>query len=283
MSLPALQKFFLPPVIASAAVFSAMTVPLAVLGSEQVVIKIQEEPIFHGKLRDVATPYVVLATAISLGAGISATAISGWRHSSRKSAEIEQQLSSLEQHLQQKEELLKELKLSESRLQITGLSAFLDDEVPFEQTVSSKTFPATVSQPVVAQTSVPVYEPAVNPVPNIPSPVAQQTANRPATVRPAKAVNAASAFASAQTFLGYAQPNSNSPKETTAVSEVNQTTITPLEFEELQKQLREMMLQMQAMQNNLRLMPQATSVEAKVSDKFRIYYDAPNTDEVQFL
>jgi hypothetical protein len=282
MSLSALPKFFLPPVIASAAVFSVMTIPIALLGSEQVVIKIQEEPIFHGKLRDVATPYVVLATAISLGAGISAIAISGWRHSSRKSTEIQQQLSSLEQHLQQKEELLKELKLSDSRLQVSGLSAFLDDEVPFEQAVASKAISATVSQPVVVQTPAPVYEPPVNPVPSVPVNGVRQAVN-PNVVNPAAtAANAASAFASAQTFLSYVQTNSNSQKQSTP-GKVNQKAIAPSEFEELQNQLREMMLQMQAMQDNLRLMPQATSAEAKTSDKFKIYYEAPNTDEVQFL
>ncbi|MFH7028239.1 MAG: hypothetical protein ACHBN1_23260 [Heteroscytonema crispum UTEX LB 1556] len=280
MSLSALQQFFLPPVIASAAVFSAMTIPLAVLGSEQVVIKIQEEPIFHGKLRDVATPYVVLATAISLGAGISATAIFGWRHSSRKSTEIRQQLSSLEEHLEQKEELLKELQLSESRLQITGLNAFLNDEVPFEQAVASKAISATVSQPVVAQTPAPVYEPPVNRALSAPASAVRQAPNRIASA--ATAVNAASAFASAQTFLGYAQTNTNSQKQTTP-SEVNQKAIVPSEFEELQNQLKEMMLQMQAMQNNLRLMPQATSPQATASDKFKIHYEAPNTDEVRFL
>jgi hypothetical protein len=282
MSLSALQQFFLPPAIAAAAVFSAMTIPLAVLGSEQVVIKIQEEPIFHGKLRDVATPYVVLATTISLGAGISAAAISGWRHSSRKSTEIQQQLSSLEQHLQQKEELLKELKVSDSRLQVTGLNAFLDDEVPFEQAVASKASNATVSQPVVAQTPAPVYQPPVNPVPSVPTPAVRQAAN-PIATRGATSVNAASAFASAQTFLSYAPTNANSQKQNAAVSEVNQKAIAPSEFEELQNQLREMMLQMQAMQNNLRLMPQATSVQATPRDKFKIYYEAPNTDEVRFL
>ncbi len=267
MSLSALTKFFLPPAIASIAVFSAMTIPLAVLGDKQIGIKFQEEPFFSGRLRDIATPYVVFVTALCLGAGISATAVCGWRNSSQKGAEFEQQLSILEKHLQEKDELLKDLKLSETRLQVTGLNNFLDDEVPFEQVVNTKTFPISISQPVVAQTPPQVHQPPVN--------LANRNAAKKNTNEIA-AVTAASTFASAQTFLGYT-------KETAVVGEVNQTVITPLEFEELQKQLRGMMLQMQAMQNNMQLMPQSTHAEVKAPDKFRIYYDSPNTDEVKVL
>ena len=102
MSLSALTKFILPPVLASAAVFSVMTVPLALIGDKQIDINFQEETLFFGKLRDVALPYVVVATGMSLGAGISAVALSGWRKSSRKSTEVEQQISQLELQLQQK-------------------------------------------------------------------------------------------------------------------------------------------------------------------------------------
>ena len=100
MSLSTIAKFILPPVLASTAVFSAMTLPLAAIGDKPINIKIQEETLFFGKLRDVALPYVVVATGLSLGAGISAIAISGWRNSSRKSTEVEQQVSQLQ--LQQK-------------------------------------------------------------------------------------------------------------------------------------------------------------------------------------
>jgi len=267
MSLSALTKFFLPPAMASIAVFSAMTIPLAVLGDKQIGIKFQEEPFFSGRLRDIATPYVVFATALSLGAGISAAAVCGWRHSSRKGAESEQQLSILEKHLLEKDELLKQLKLSESRLQVSGLNNFLDDEVPFEQAVNTTTFPINISQPVVAQTPALVHQPPVNLANHNP---AKKNTNE------ITSVVAASTFASAQTFLGYR-------KETAAVGEVNQTAITPLEFEELQKQLREMMLQMQAMQNNVQLAPQATDAEVKVPEKFMVYYDSPNTDEVKIF
>ncbi|MHC5599015.1 MAG: hypothetical protein ACYTXC_24250 [Nostoc sp.] len=260
MTLSALQKFLLPPAIASLSVFSLMSVPLATLGDKQIAIKFQEEPIFYGKLRDIAVPYVIFATALSIGSGISALAFCGWRNSSSKSAKIQEELSNLEQHLQQKEALLKEWQVSEPRLQISGLSAFLDDEVPFDQAPRA----ITPSQPIGAQTPTSMYAQPVNPVPN----VATQK-NATPTMRN---VAATSGFASAQAFLGYAQENPNSIKETTA-AEVNQTAIMPSEFEELQKQIKEMMLQMQAMQNNLQQTHQATNAEVESPAKFQIYYN----------
>lgn len=235
MSLSALQKFFLPPIIASAAVFSVMTVPLALLGSKQIVINIEQEPVFFGKLRDVATPYVVFTTILSLGAGASIAAFAGWRSSARKSTQYEQQLSQLEENLKQKEELLKEFKLSESRLQISGLTSFLDEQDSLVPTLKVK---------AVAQ----------------PSPVVQ----RPVTI-------GTSAFASAQGFAAYSQPTTNTNIPETAPHS---------EIEELQQQLREMMLQMQTMQTNLQQIPH-TNTETKAPESFKIYYDIPSPHNMQ--
>lgn len=264
MSLSALTKFILPPVLASAAVFSTMTVPLAVIGDKQVNINFQEETLFFGKLRDVALPYVVVSTGLSLGAGISAIAISGWRKSSRKSAEIEEQLSQLEQQLQQKEELLKEFKLSETRLQVSGLNNFLDEQASSPAGWGYPTLnPKSVSQPIVAQT----------PSPPLPQEKRQDTTS----------ANAASAFASAQTFLGYTQSNNNIKKEIANISQANKTSITPEDFEQLQGKLRDMMLQMQAMQNNLPSNPQSTNtVQTQNSETISIYYDTYKPQQMQF-
>lgn len=244
MSLSALAKFLLPPVMASAAVFSVMSAPLFVLGAEQINIKFKEEPFFSGKLRDVATPYVVLATAISMGAGLSAIAMCGWRNSAQKSTEFEQQLSVLEKNLQEKEELLKELKLSETRLQASGLNTFLNDEVSFQQI--------------------------------------ETRAHKPAVSHEITAVSAASTFTSAQNYLGYTQANTNGTKET-ATTNVNQTTVTISEFENLQIQLRDMMLQMQIMQNNLLQKTPATNGEVEAPERLRVFYESPKTNEVQMI
>lgn len=262
MTLSALQKFLVLPAIASLSVFSLMSFPLATLGDKQIAIKFQEEPIFDGKLRDIAIPYVVFATVLSIGSGITALAFCGWRNSSDKSAKIQQELSNLDLHLQQKEALLKEWQVSEPRLQVSGLSAFLDDEMPFDQAFSSKSFATTASQPVEAQ--MPMHTQLINPVPEV------ATKQNTTTVTN---VAATSAFASPQTFLSYAQENPNSTKEVAAAREVNQTAIMSSEFEDLQKQIKEMMLQMQVMQDNLQLTPQATNAEVESPAKFQIYYN----------
>ncbi|MEA5625738.1 hypothetical protein [Nostoc sp. UHCC 0251] len=265
MTLSALQKFLLPPAIATLSVFSLMSFPVATLGDKQIAIKFQEEPIFDGKLRDIAIPYVVFATALSIGSGISALAFCGWRNSSSKSAKIQQELSNLEQHLQQKEALLKEWQVSEPRLQTSGLNAFLDDEVPFDQAFSSKSSAITItaSQPIGAQTPMLMHTHSENPVPKV------ATQENTTTMRN---IAANSAFAAAQPFLAYAQENPNSIKEITA-AEVNQTAIMPSEFEDLQKQIKDMMLQMQAMQENLQLTSQVTNAEVESKATFQIYYN----------
>lgn len=262
MSLSALAKLILPPVIASAAVFSAMTLPLAAIGDKQINIRFQEETLFFGKLRDVALPYVVVATGLSLGAGISAIAISGWRNSSRKSTEIEQEVSQLQLQLQQKEELLNEFKLSETRLQVSGLNNFLDEKA---------SFPVNNSYPTLNSK-------------NVPQPVETKTPPQQAQVKSHDTTaNAASAFASAQNFLGYTQSKNDIKQEIDNISQANKTSITPAEFEQLREQLRDMMLQMQAMENNFASTSQPTNTaQKKESEKISIHYDTYKPQHVQF-
>ncbi|MDY6896466.1 MAG: hypothetical protein SWZ49_00070 [Cyanobacteriota bacterium] len=262
MSLSALTKFILPPVLASAAVFSVMTVPLALIGDKQININFQEETLFFGKLRDVALPYVVVATGMSLGAGISAIAISGWRNSSRKSTEVEQQISQLELQLQQKEELLKEFKLSETRLQVSGLNNFLDEKTSLVETSNYPTLnPRTVSQPVHTVS------------PQQPQAKSQEKIS----------TNAASAFASAQNFLGYTQSKNNIKEEIYQISQANKTSVTPAELEQLQRQLRDMMLQMQEMQNNLTSTSQSTNTaQQQTTETISINYDTYQPQQIRF-
>lgn len=269
MSLSALTKFILPPVLASAAVFSVMTVPLSLIGDKQININFQEETLFFGKLRDVALPYVVVATGMSLGAGISAIAISGWRNSSRKSTEVEQQISQLELQLQQKEELLKEFKLSETRLQVSGLNNFLDEQASLAESNGYPSLnPRNVSQPVAPQTYQPVE--TVSPQPQVKS-------------QDRTSANATSAFASAQNFLGYTQQKNNIKEELAEISQANKTSVTPAEFADLQRQIRDMIEQMQEMQNNLISTSQPTNTAQKqTSETISINYDTYQPQQVRF-
>jgi hypothetical protein len=255
MTLLALRKFVLPPVITALSVFSALSFPLAVLGDKPINIRFEDEPVLDGRLRDVAPPYVVGVTALSLGAGIAVAAICGWKSSERKSSQIEQQLSTLEENLEQKDKLIKEFKLSDTRLQVSGLTSFLNDEVPFDQAANQRALPAVVMQPSLT----PAYQPSVAATPHT---------NRTGS-------------ASAQTFVSYGQAEIPSHTGATSIPQ-GKTTVTAQEFEELQRQLREMMERMQSMQNTMQQVPQSTNAQENPQDKFRVYYEATVSEEVQY-
>jgi hypothetical protein len=236
MSNSTLKKFILAPVILSAAVFGTLTLPLALLGKQPITIQLQQEPVFQGQLRDISTPYLGLASVVSLGAGFASVAFTGWRRSTRKSSQVEAQLSDLAQHLQEKEAQLEALKLSESRLIASGLSAFVDDDIPLESVLNTSHASQNMPPEPVLNTSS-TGESVVEVVTTMNQPIEAK-----AVVTPAASVQAAARFASAQSFLGYAQakPAVNPP--------TNAAQLAPQEVEELHSQLQQIMAQMASVQ-----------------------------------
>lgn len=236
-----LKKFVLTPILLSAAVFSALTLPLAVFGSKPVSIQLQEEPVFSGQLRDVATPYLGLATALSLGTGIASIAVTGWRQSSRQSSQAEAQLSDLAQNLKEKEELLATLQLSQSQLQTSGLGAFLDEQATIEPVNQTKTDNGN--------------QPVVEPLVITPQPVeVQRAVTSQGTVQVA-----ASQSASVQTVPNYAQPHTATKASPQVVS------LAPAEVEELNSQLQQLMAQMLSLQTALAATAPEVEAEAQVA------------------
>ncbi|HAG84997.1 MAG TPA: hypothetical protein DCL61_28570 [Cyanobacteria bacterium UBA12227] len=248
MTASPLKKFVFTPKLCSAAVFSALTLPLAVFGNKPVTIQLQDESIFHGELREAATPYLGLVTAISLGTGVGTVAVTGWRQSSRKSALTKEQLSQLEQNLKQKQELLETFKCSESHLELSGLSCFLAEELKEElaealdpdtkSLVSEEVQPkSTLNSPATQPIKPPVVEPLIiTTQPREAQPVTQNQVTVQATV-----MN----FASAQNFFGYNQSKAAIKPSKTVISP------TPLEVQELHHQLQEIMAQMSSLQTVL--------------------------------
>jgi len=264
-----LKKFLFTPIILSTAIFSALTLPLAFFGDQEVTIQLQEEPVHHGKLRDVAMPYLGLASVLGVGTGIATIAVSGWRQSSKKSAQAEEQLSDLERNLQEKEQLLEELKLSKSRLAAAGLNNFLEKEGEQESGLLSE----NEDQPLVEETvkpepeivppseneAEPLVEETVKPQPAL-TPTVVTSEEQPmsvpftittqpfdtqlATAHPVSSQTASAKFASAQNFLGY-QPKTSVPSASTV------TPASTSEVEQLQVQLQNIMSQMIVMQAEL--------------------------------
>jgi hypothetical protein len=246
-----LKSFLLPAILLSSTVFSSLTLPLVVLGSQPLDIRIQKEPVFSGQLKDVAAPYLGFAAALSLGAGIASIAVTGWRQSSRKSAQTEEQLSSLKEHLQVKESQLEELKLSEVRLAATGLSGFLHDQ----------------STPVVTATTVNVAQPVlidsvVLPTPEVvevAAPAVRVQSNLP---RPVSVQAAISALHPAQAFLSFAQAGT-----TTEVAEPP-AAAAHAQVDELQTQLKQIMAQLEVLQGALQDVPQLEVARASHFNRF---------------
>ncbi len=142
MTASPLKKFLLPAFLLSGSLFCALTVPLAFLGYKPIEIQLQEEPIFFGQLKDIASPYLGLTTVISLGAGVTSVAVTGWRHSSEKKNQTKQQLSDLQQELKATIAQLDELKMSELRLKAAGLDYFLEDSVEISHPVVEVSTPS---------------------------------------------------------------------------------------------------------------------------------------------
>lgn len=121
-------------------VFAATTLPLTALGSQPITLKVEEKTVFSGRLEDLATPYLTLTTALSLGVGVAAFGLLGWQSASRKLNHVEEKNSILQQQLQEKEALLEHFKFSEKKLQAMGLNFFLESDVnqPTPHTLQSQ-------------------------------------------------------------------------------------------------------------------------------------------------
>ncbi|HBE16902.1 MAG TPA: hypothetical protein DEG17_22170 [Cyanobacteria bacterium UBA11149] len=232
-----LKKYILTPLMVSATVFSALTLPLAVFGDEPVTIQVQKESLLQGKIRDIATPYLGLAGAISLSTGIATVALTGWRQSSRKSQQTQDQLSELEQHLKKKQELLEAIKMSEAGLEASGLKIFLEAEIQPE--ISEMVEGESQGQPVPEQV---VYKsvdlPVVQPLIIRNHPIESQ----PISFHQLTVQGAAAKFASAQIVLGYSRLKRGIEASTGFISPMSS------QVEQLQNQLQTLMSQMEVLQ-----------------------------------
>ncbi|MEL7503408.1 MAG: hypothetical protein AAFN18_13180 [Cyanobacteria bacterium J06554_6] len=109
-------------------VFATSLVPLALFGAKPLTVQVGQRPVFSGQLRDLSTPYLGLAVSASVGAGLVALAISGWRQSQRQVSQVERQLAELDQQVQEKSALIEDLAFSEAKLKALGLEVFLQSE-----------------------------------------------------------------------------------------------------------------------------------------------------------
>ena len=240
MSVSLLKNPVLPATVLAGAVFSSLTVPLAVFGSGPVDIQLNQEPVFSGTIKDLAAPYVGVVGILSIGTGIAGVAIAGWQQSSRKSGRVEAKLSSLQRQLNEKELQLEAAMLSEQRLEASGLDFFLQDDtvpdaVPSVKTAKSKSG-VTNAQLPVANTRV-KYTHVVHP--------ASELEPNQADVQ-----SVVSTLAAAQAFLSFNRSNGVVQAGSDSQSMVNEPPANT-SLQALQEQLKQIMSQVETLRNSL--------------------------------
>jgi hypothetical protein len=131
MTASTFKDLLFPAALLTGAMFTALTVPLAVVGyqtgAKPLEISFQDEQLSVGTVADVALPYMGLAATLSLAAGGATLGLGQWRRSLQSSKQASQQVLTLEQQLKQTQTELEEAMFSDSQLQSSGLSFFLGD------------------------------------------------------------------------------------------------------------------------------------------------------------
>lgn len=223
MSFP---RYLLASSLFAATVFSAATFPLAAMGSQPLTIQLEEQPVFAGQIKELAGPYVGLATIISLGAGAASMAMMSWGQSSRKLGRTEDEVSALRQELQNKESQIERLKFSDSKLAAAGLESFLDPEEVSPSTV----LPVSTTEFVAEHPTTTLSTPE--------SHVEIAKASKVILTNQAK-VQAAMAMAPAQALMGLSQAAQPAAPGT------DNKTETPKQIDELLSHLKHVMSQIE--------------------------------------
>jgi hypothetical protein len=250
MPAPSLGKFLVPATLAAGAVFSVCTAPLALFGSEPITIGMKGTEVVKGTLKDIAVPYLGLASALSLGVGVTSLALAGWRQSSRKSGKLEEQVSGMQNQIKEKEGQIQEFLLSDRNLETTGLQFFLEDADPAQPVptpaVSRPSQPvaqSVVASPIV-QTAAQVAQPLVFSAPVAPSQPTPAKTTVQAAVSPLHA---------AQAFLSFSRTGTPAnaavkPAWNQVASASNEGAVA--QISDLHTQLQQIMAQIETMQAN---------------------------------
>lgn len=139
--------------------FSAGALFLAAIASRSITIKIDEKPLVTGRVQDLATPYLLAVTGLSLGVGVTTFALLGCQENSRRLNRATEQITKLTQQLHQQEGLVESLKFSEAKLQATGLRFFLDATA-----ASTGAHAAPLNSAALSQSAVAPFPPVIEQV-----------------------------------------------------------------------------------------------------------------------
>ncbi|MBW4694535.1 MAG: hypothetical protein KME27_22535 [Lyngbya sp. HA4199-MV5] len=263
MSVFSLKHSVLPATVLAGAVFSSLTVPLAVFSSEPVDVQLGQESVFSGTIKDLAAPYVGVVGVLSLGLGVAGVAIAGWQQSSRKSEHVEAKLSNLQRTLEEKELHLQATMLSEQRLQASGLDFFLQDE--------------TSPDPIAEALTVEPSSAVTTKVPAVPSPAASTCSNPSVLdVEPTQAdvQSVVSTLSAAQAFLSFARSNGSVSVNDDGQS-IAKSSAANVTLQELQDQLKQIMSQVETLRGSLETDSQPAAKQPVRQQNYAVSVPAP--------
>lgn len=123
-----LKKILVPTLVISGTIFTIFGVFVATQRERLVEIRIGEQQVYYGELRDLVSPQIGAGIALSLG--LTSALVMGWVDSIRKTSQLEQRLASLQKQIAEKEAEINEFKLSPSNPDLSQLSWFFDDLRP---------------------------------------------------------------------------------------------------------------------------------------------------------
>jgi hypothetical protein len=259
-------KFVLPSLFASGAVFTALSLPLAVYGSERVEFQITDNVGVSGVLTDLTAPYLGLSGLISLAVGGAGLTLMGVGHSKKKAAALEQQYLESQQALKGREAEIQSILMSDKGLANAGLSFFLDDVPPVAQSPGSETIStasvSTASIVPVQVVSVPAVAPlavaAVDSQPINFSVNATIAGIHPVKVPQVTVQASISPMPAAHGFLGFMRSGQSIPSAAIAWLEESEPTVPQaVQLQNLQSQLYSLMTQIEQLQ--LTLQPQVVA------------------------
>ena len=253
-----IRKFVLPSLLASSTVFTALSFPLVVYGSEPIDPKLAEGLGVSDAVvvKDFAAPYLGLTGLLSLAVGGVGLTLSGIGHSKRQSSLLAAQVEASQQVLKGREAEIQSILLSDKGLNSAGLGFFLDDIQPVAQSV-----PVIVSVPqevfqVAPVAVVPSAALPTLPVASPPSFIVNMTVSaiQPVRVPQVTVQTSSSPMPAAHGFLGFTR-SSGQAIPSAAIEWLEQSEIEPeakTQLNDVQAQLQVLMVQIEQLQSSLK-------------------------------
>jgi hypothetical protein len=253
-------KFVLPSLFASGAVFTALSLPLAVYGSERVEVPITESVGFSGVLKDFTAPYLGLSGLVSLAVGGIGLTLTGVGHSKRRAAALEQQHLETQQALKGREAEIQSILMSDKALDNAGLSFFLDDVPSLPQSRGTENVaPVAAIAPMhvvpVPSVMAPVMAPVMAAVDLQPmnfSVNATIAGIQPVKVPQVTVQTSISPMPAAHGFLGFMRSGQSVPSAAIAwLEEAEPVAPQAVQLQDLQTQLHSLMTQIEQLQSSI--------------------------------